>query len=24
MYNTRIMLPFNTIIQNKDFNSNIS
>jgi len=24
MYNTRIILPFNTIIQNKDFNSNIS
>jgi GR25 family glycosyltransferase involved in LPS biosynthesis len=23
MYNTRIILPFNTIIQNKDFNSNI-
>lgn len=24
MYNTRIILPFDTIIQNKDFNSNIS
>ena len=24
MYNTRILLPFDTIIQNKDFNSNIS
>jgi len=24
MYNTRLMLPFDTIIQNKDFNSNIS